>query len=128
MKLNLKKIIKDYKLNPQTIAKELYPTNRNPVAAMKRVLDDQSDLNSEQISKLSFITNATFDELFNGKWTAKTKKDIITFSNGNFNAYLDTKTFIISMYKRGGIKHQTVISSRAISLPELVSLLDEMIK
>jgi len=126
-KMNLKRIIKNRKLNESELAKQLFPSNKLPIPALKRVLDGVSKLDSDQIKLLQVITGLTYDEIFGSHWKAKAKKEVLEITYKNWTAFVDTKTMIVTIWKYNTIQVMRAIRSKAISINELTELLDEMI-
>ena len=128
---NLTAIIEQYKLEPKSLAAELFPGNAYPVPALKRVLEGEALLNTDQISKLSFMTGIPIEHLFTGeKWKSVPNKNFNLFvlENGEFKATLDRETWVTKIYHKNSIFHEAVImDGNAVPMSVYLSELDKLI-
>lgn len=124
--IDLDGIIKKRNLDPNEIAKELFPSNRYPRLALNRVLKKKALLNADQISRLSAITGISISELYGRAWKSSYKKDLHILTCGEFRAELDTTTWITRLYHNGSLCHEEILHSGAIMLNEYISLLDKL--
>jgi len=126
--LDLVKLIKELDLDPGIIARELFPGNKYPDLAMRRVLKGESFLNTQQVSRLSLFTGIPISSLFSGgKWKAQSSKGKHIFTNGDFTATLNTETWTSSVFHKGNLFHEEVIHSNKIPLSEYINMLNNLI-
>ncbi len=126
--IRLKEIIETSGVERKEIARQLFPKNKFPDVALTRAVKGEGTLDADQISKLSLITGIPISELFSGqKWKTVFKEGIHTFTNGDFKAELDTRTWTTKLFCNGSLFHETVICSGSIPLSEYLSKLDSLI-
>lgn len=131
-RFNLPEIIEKYNLDTKKIAVELFPENKYPMMALSRVINGEALLNTEQISKLSFLTDIPINELFErGDWKnlpTKASDNLMMFENGNYRAVLDRDTWITKLYHLNSIFHESVIvDGESLPLSQYFSELDKLI-
>ena len=128
---NISAIIEQHKLEPKSLAAQLFPENAYPMPALKRVIEGEALLNTDQISKLSFMTGIPIAELFTGeKWKGVASKDaeVMTLENGEFKASLNRKTWVTTLYHKNSIFHESVImDGDLVPLSVYLSELDKII-
>jgi len=64
MKVNVKKIFNDYRLDVEVEARKLFPKNTYPVKALSRVFKNQALLNSTQLYILAESIGVSVSELY----------------------------------------------------------------
>ncbi len=64
MKVNVKKIFNDYRLDVEILARQLFPKNTYPVKALSRVFKNQALLNSSQLYTLAEAIGANVSDLY----------------------------------------------------------------
>lgn len=127
-KIDLKKIIEEQNLDVKVIATELFPGNKYPKLALDRVLKGDAFLDSNQISRLSLMTEIPIQFLYDsGSWTKKMTKDLITFESGEYRAELNTSSNITKVFHKGSLFHESVIHKNSITLSEYLSEVKKLI-
>ena len=131
-KFNLNSIIEYNKLDAKKVAAELFPENKYPMIAMTRVINGEALLNSEQISKLSFLTGIPISQLFeSGGWAnlpTKSNDNTLRFENGDYTATLDRDTWITSLAHKNSIFHESiVVDGNTVPLSVYFTELDKLI-
>lgn len=126
-KINIKKIIDKYGLDKKEIAKQLFPTNKYPQVAFKRVLLGEALLDSDQVSKLASIAGIEISELYYNNWKTKAGKDVFIFSNGDFSAKLDTKTWITRVFHNNSMFHEIILHEKSIGLSKFLAEIDSIV-
>ena len=127
-RLNLQGIIDAQALDPKILAAELFPGVEHTVRALQRVLNGKAFLNSEQISKLAFLTGLTFDEIFSAtEWSLKSEEDLIILETGDYRAVINTASWLLKLSKKGSLFHESVLVSQAVKLSELLKFLNNLI-
>lgn len=87
--IQLQKIIDLQKLDSVKLAAELFPGHKHPSMALSRVITGQGLLNSEQVLKLSEITNLPIGFIYaSGEWKASASGKTISFVAGEVEACL----------------------------------------
>lgn len=129
---NVNAIIEKYNLDAKTVASELFPKNDYPMMALSRVIKGEALLNTEQVSKLSFLTGVPIDKLFDGgSWVnipRKAEDKTLIFENGEYHAHLDRETWITKVYHKNSVFHESVITDgKSLPLSEYFNELDNLI-
>jgi len=132
--IQLQKIITLQGLDPQALARELFPNHSYPVQAMDRVIKGLGLLNSDQVLKLSEITNIPVGFLYaSGEWVATGTLNKISFVSGEVIAEVTptpTKwlTKIMSFHKGRPFIQTTIHHSDIPAKVYLSELTDLIIK
>lgn len=131
-KFNLNSIIEQNNLDAKKVASELFPENKYPMIALSRVINEEALLNTEQISKLSFLTGIPINQLFEqGEWInlpTKANDNLLRFENGDYNATLDRDTWITKISHKNSIFHEAVIvDGNTVPLSVYFTELDKLI-
>lgn len=127
---NLTAIIEQYSLDPKELAAELFPENKHPMPALARVINGEALLNTDQISKLSFMTGIPIDKLFTGeKWVSKgSKSGSVILENADYRAEMDTSSWVTKVYHKNSLFHEAVlVDGRSVTLSEYIKELDKLI-
>jgi hypothetical protein len=126
-KLNLQKIIDQNGLDPKEVAKQMFPENKYPEMALKRVLKGEALLNSDQISKLSLLTNISISELYGLNWKASKKGDTLTLVSGDYKALLDTNSWTTRIFDSESLFHESIIHSGIMPLSKYLHAISEIV-
>ena len=131
-KFNLDSIIEQHSLDAKKVAAELFPENKYPMIALSRVINGEALLDTEQISKLSFLTGIPINQLFEqGDWKnlpTKASDNLMMFENGDYRATLDRDTWITKLYHKNSIFHESVIvDGNSVPLSTYLTELDKLI-
>ena len=86
MTINLRELIEQRGLRLQEVAEILFPDNRFPRAALNRVLNGKTLLNSEQVSRLAAWLRVSVDDLYRGAWNSEFRGETCILTNGNYRA------------------------------------------
>lgn len=115
--INLKQLLDDKGLKYEFVGQKLFPRNRYPYLAIKRVMDGKAVLDADQISLLSQITGVPIGLLFEGgNWRGSQKGDIITFTSDKYTAELDVRNWETRVYENGTLFHEVLIHGGGITL------------
>jgi len=115
--VNVKQIIADNGLNPNEIAKQLFPGNKFPRLALNRVMSGDTYLDSMQLRKFAHIIGVSIDSLYNrGSWKPSHKNRQVIFTNGRYKAILDVDTSITRVFDNDSLVHESVIHTGATPL------------
>ncbi len=127
---NLTAILEQSGIDIKVLAPELFPGNKYPVPALTRVINGETFLNTEQISKLSFMTGIPIEQLFTGeRWKSKgSKSGTIVLENDEFRAEMDITSWVTKLYHKNSLLHEAVImDGTAVTLSDYVKELDILI-
>ena len=126
--IKVKKIIETQGLDIKEVARQLFPKNKYPDLALKRVMKGRSVLDADQISKLALMAGLQISELFSGeKWKAYSRKGVHVFTNCEFRAELDSETWITKVFHKDSMFHESIIHSGSTPVSEYLSQLDLII-
>lgn len=128
MTINLRELIEQRGLRLQEVAEFLFPDNRFPRAALNRVINGKTLLNSEQVSRLAAWLGVSVDNLYKGAWSSEFNGETCILTNGNYRAKLSVKTGETKVFHLGSLFHETVLHDPAISLSKYIELLNTIIK
>jgi len=124
-KIDLKKIIEAKNLNVKEVALELFPGNKYPHLALKRVLLGEGVLDADQISRFSLYSDIPISELYTGaNWKSTIQDRTHVLINGQYRAELDTKTWTTKLFHKNSIFHEFIIHSSGISLGDYIERLN----
>lgn len=129
--INLKQIVKQHDLDKNELATQLFPGNKFPRVALKRVLSGDAELNASQISKLALLVGVEISDLFltgSQGWKKTSTKGVITLSTGEYKAELDTTTWITRVFCNDSLFHESIIHSGTTPLSEYLNKINLIIK
>lgn len=126
--INIDRIIEQSGLDSEEIAVKLFPNLAHPRKALQRVLNGESKLDSDQIAKLSSLTNIPIQDLFNDTWKSRSSNGIITFTKGDYLVCLDNDSNITRIYKKGASFHESILHNGAISVKDYLKTVDDIIE
>lgn len=110
------------------MGKLLFPSNKYPNVALKRVLNGETLLDSDQIIRLASFLGVAVSELYGVHgWKYKTENGIYKMENGDFTAELDTKSWTTKIFHKDSVFHEEVIHEGTTTLSEYVTKLNELI-
>lgn len=117
--LDIQLIAKTNNIDTATLAAVLFPNNKRQTAALARVLTGETQLYEIQISRLAQHLNVTISELYELNGTTSVDDESINFEFGDCGASLDTRSFLLRIWHKGELIHDTVILKKAITTLEL---------
>lgn len=129
--INLEAIVKKYDLDKKELAAQLFPGNKFPRVAFKRVLLGEAELNASQISKLALWVGVEISDLFltgSQGWKKTSTMGVITLSNGLYKAELDTTAWITRVFHNDSLFHESIIHSGTTPLSEYLNKINLIIK
>lgn len=129
---NINALIERHGLDTKKVAVELFPENKYPMIALSRVISGEALLNTEQVSKLSFLTGIPINQLFEqGEWVnlpRKANDNTMAFENGEYRAELNRDTWETKIFHKNSIFHESVITNGAtLPLSVYFAELDKLI-
>lgn len=128
-RINVKKIMADKGLSATQLGKVLYPNNRYPHMAVARLLKEDAALNSDQVDRLANYLGVGISQLYDGAgaWSWVTHKNVHTFTNGEYTAYLDINTFTTRLFHNNSMYHEAIIHSKQTTLSEYLDNINYLI-
>ena len=129
-KINVERIIESKGLDPEKVAKMLFPNNGHPRMALRRILNDKAVLDADQMGKLALMAGITIEELFGTVWQRTSSKGgarILTFETGTFIAELDRATWITKIFDKGTLFYEEIIHDGAVGVSFYLKELDRVI-
>lgn len=125
--INLKRVVQEHKLNVREIAPLLFPKNKYPVLAMRRIIGGKGNLNSAQVSQLAHYCHCKIDELYTNGYTSIASRDMLTLTTDNYIATVDKQSWRLNVFDRGDKFHDELIFDTNITMSELLEKLDSVI-
>lgn len=126
-----KELIETSGLTLKEVAEQLFPGNKYPYLALRRVLSGEAMLDMAQASKLSLLTGIPIEQLYSGSgWTGPApsdQKNVLVLENQDYRAELNTATWVTKLFHKNSLFHESVIHAGTISLEEYVQSLDQLI-
>ena len=127
--IDLRQLVERSGKDRKEIAEELFPGNKFPVLALKRVMAGHAVLDANQISRLALYLGVPIETLFTGDWKGgRSEGNNVTFEKGNWRAEYDRVTGITRIFHRDTIYHEEVLHTSAVPLREYIEALDNLIK
>jgi len=127
--MNLLKIIQDNDLPRKEVANKLFPGNKYPGMALKRVIKEGLPLDNFQTEILAGMLGVTASELIGDNWKAKASKDgVHTFEFGEYTARLNTNNWITQLSHAGKRINEAVVHSKALPLSDYFEQLNKLIE
>jgi hypothetical protein len=126
---NINSLISKYKLDEDTLAKELFPDNKFPKVALARITSGVSFLDTYQLSILAKITNLKISDLFiNEEWIREVSNEKIKFYKNEYRIELDLETNVSDIYYGDKlVAVETLILDKNIKLSAYLKLVNEII-
>jgi len=129
--IDLANIAQQYELDEKELAMQLFPENKFPGPALKRVLLGEAELNASQISKLALWVGVDISDLFltglQG-WKKTFKKGLIYLSSDSYKVELDTTTWITKVLHNDSLFHESIIHSGTTLLSEYINKINLIIQ
>jgi hypothetical protein len=126
---NLTRIIEANKLDRVALANELFPGNKFPEVALKRVLNGLSFLDTNQLNILASVLGLQVSDLFlNEMWSTRMQNDKIVFYKNDYRVELNTETLITNIfYKDKLVASETLVMEKNIKLSDYLKSINETI-
>lgn len=126
--IDLKTLIDSKGLDINIVAQQLFPTNQYPRLSINRIIAGKAVLDATQISKLALLAGVDIGELYSqNNWDAKSKDGLHTFTNGEYIAELDTKTWMTKIFHNKSMVHESIIHSKDTPLSSYIEALNNVI-
>lgn len=122
---NLKRILEEYNIAEGDIAGLLFPNNRYPVQALKRILDGEAYLTTNQVEDLARHLGVLVADLYNYDiWHGSHEKGVLTFNNGPYKACLNKE--LLTIYKDNTVLTTDIINT-GMELKTFINHLNKLI-
>lgn len=126
--IDVRRIAEAAGLDIQQVAEHLFPDIKHPRKALVRVINGESLLNSDQLSKLASMAGCSVSDLYGGtKWSMKGQGKVVLFESEDFSAKLDTDTFNLQVFHKSSLFHEDVLVHKALPFSELLGELNRII-
>jgi hypothetical protein len=126
--INIKEILKIVKTDRTTIAQCLFPYNTYPEKALQRQIREDIPLDSSQMFRLAILLGCEVSDLYTDTWKAVYSRDRRhVFENGDWKAFLDTSTWVVSVYCKNTLQAEKVITSPSVSLSDFIEALNKVV-
>ena len=127
--LDISTIIEERALDKKELARALFPDNKHPDHALRRILDGTALLDTDQLQLLADRAGLPLSELFSkGGWTAtRTGPDVHVFKQGHFRAELDLSTGTTRLYKNDALVCEEILHSGLVPLSTYLDGLKKLI-
>lgn len=126
---NLSYIIEKNQLDQEKLALELFPNNKFPKLALKRVLDGKSFLDTNQLTILANIVNVSVYDLFNNDvWSKQIKNNKLILRKNTYTVEFDLTTYICNIFAKDKlIASETIIFEKNIKLSDFLESINKTI-
>lgn len=123
---NIKQIMLDYDVNETELAPVLYPDNKYPELALRRLLAGESNLTIDQLSTLADYLGVSPYVLFTdeGWHYTPSKGDTITLRRGDITALIRYGGTEITLRDRTQGTERVLIQPDKVTIKELIEMLN----
>lgn len=127
--LFIKQLIKKHNASTKELAAALFPDNKFPENAFRRVLRGKTALTADQAKIIADHLGVTVDELYScSGWRGKTSGKRHTFTKGDYTAELNLETGETRVYHKETKICDTLYHCPTVTLSEFLSAVDNIIK
>lgn len=128
-KFDVNKIIEQYNIDAQDLAKWLFPNVKYPKLAFDRVLKGETNLDIVQVAILAKYVGVTVADLFaNESWRSSFRDNLIVLTKGDYSVEFDPKCTFIRVYKNGEFVDNVLVNLQQSSFEEFINYIDNIIK
>lgn len=128
-KFDVNKIIEQYNIDAQDLAKWLFPNVKYPKLAFDRVLKGETNLDIEQVAILAKYIGVTVVDLFiNESWRSSFRDNLMLLTKGDYAVEFDPKCTFIRVYKNGEFVDNVLVNLQQTSFEEFINYIDNIIK
>lgn len=126
---NINNVIEHYNLNIEDLAKVLFPTVKYPKQAFDRVLKGEANLDISQVERLASHIGVLVSDLFSANtWKGSSEDSCLTLTKGEYKIKLNYNGVFLSMYKNNNLILQNISNIPAMSVPEFINYINNLIK
>jgi hypothetical protein len=130
-KVDLGRIMETAKLKTSKVGEALFPDNREPSQAVRRVMRGDALLNSEQLAKLAELIGVPVGMLFDtASWKMSVPaggRNIIQFRSYDYFAELDTKTMTTTVSFNGLVFFEKITHPHGVGIEQYLSDLTDLV-
>lgn len=128
-KFDVNKIIEQYNIDAQDLAKWLFPNVKYPKLAFDRVLKGETNLDIEQVAILAKYIGVTVADLFaNESWRSSFRDNLMVLTKGDYSVEFDPKCAFIRVYKNGEFVDNILVNLQQTPFEEFINYIDNIIK
>ena len=126
---DINKVIAYYKLDPQDLAKVLFPFVKYQKQALERIIKGEAELNVTQIEKLANYIGVLVTDLFSiDTWKSATEDNCLTMLKGDYKVKLNYNGVYVSIYKNNELIYQELANMPGMTINEFIDFLNNFIK
>lgn len=124
----LKQLIKKKGASQKELAKSLFPGNKFPENALRRVFRGKTALTADQAKTIADALGVPVDDLYacNG-WKGKSSGKCHTFTKGDYVAELDLSSGMTRIIYKGTELCETLFHCPTITLSDFIDTVDNII-
>lgn len=124
----LKQLIKEKGASQKELAKSLFPGNKFPENALRRVFRGKTALTADQAKIIADALGVPVDDLYacNG-WRGKSSGKCHTFTKGDYVAELDLSSGMTRIIYKGTELCETLFHCPTITLSDFIATVDNII-
>lgn len=124
----LKQLIKEKGASQKELAKSLFPGNKFPENALRRVFRGKTALTADQAKTIADALGVPVDDLYacNG-WKGKSSGKCHTFTKGDYVAELDLSSGTTKIIYKGTELCETLFHCPTITLSDFIDTVDNII-
>lgn len=124
----LKQLIKEKGVSQKELAESLFPGNKFPENALRRVFRGQTTLTADQAKIIADALGVPVDDLYacNG-WRGKSSGKCHTFTKGDYVAELDLSSGMTRITYKGTEFCETLFHCPTITLSDFIDTVDSII-
>lgn len=129
-KINLKRIVETAGLRPTDLGRQLFPGKKHPYKSITRVINGLSNLDADQVLKLSQILNVPVDFLYeDARWgsTIPANSRTVRFRTSDYFAELDLETMTTTVSKNGTLYFEKLTHTKDTKISEYLQSLKDLI-
>ena len=124
---DINKVIEHYKLDVDDVANALFPNVRYKNLALKRVMDGQAQIDTEQLQALAKLAGVFTRDLFSfDLWKGGTEDGCLTLIKGDYKAKLNYNGVWLSLYKNNELIKQEMFTPN-MTIDDFVKHIDNLI-
>lgn len=128
-RFNINNILEYYKLNPEDLAKVLFPSVKYPKQAFDRILKGEASLDTIQLERLANHLGILVTDLFSvNTWGGSSEDGCLILIKGNYKVKLNYNGVYMSIYHNNDLIYQKFSNIPAMTIAEFINYLNNFIK
>lgn len=124
----LNEIVETYQLDLNRVSKILFPDNKHPKLAFKRVLIGDASLNAKQMLLLAKYIGVSVDDLYGGWKHTALEDNLHEFTTKEYVAKLNLETGVTQVFIKGTSICETLLHSNTLTFSEYFAKLNSITK